>query len=83
MCLLIKNYNNKFRKKKKIFFRMSGKKKLLYIIQFSLHKCINYIYIYINVVIFFQLVFILYFDSLSRRHLNLDCYISTYLLFQM
>ena len=29
---------------------------------------------YINVVIFFQLVFILYFDSLSRRHLNLDCY---------
>ena len=39
---------------------------------------------YINVVIFFQLVFILYFDSLSRRHLNLDCYFFyTYLLFHI
>ena len=35
---------------------------------------------YINVVIFFQLVFILYFDSLSRRHLILDCYFYLYLL---
>ena len=36
---------------------------------------------YINVVIFFQLVFILYFDSLSRRHLKFRLLFRTYIEF--